>query len=473
MLEGIGRWGCVGVLLLAGCATRTAKIRGDDAGGLEPDTAAEPDLAAPRFDVTAPDLALDAEQSPDLAADAAADASPDLAPDLEPDLAPDVAPDLAADRAPDVGPDLAPDVGPLPACGADPLATLPVPLADIAGIIPLGNLNPTAHTLPSFHTYVALGNSTGAVKTVGVRFPASGRVIRVFRYEGFIAGVTEYAVHFTVCNELFFYFNHLRNLDPDFLTQIGDFTPDLCSGISMRTCNKVVSIPVSGGAVFAQLPVQPNVQLVFDFGARDARLPSPTGFANVARYYLAPDGNDLRHVACPWNYFPAADRDAALALMGDPFSTPPVRRTTEPRCGTVVQDQAGTAQGNWFGYPTTGAMYYEPPPQEDKAVSLVHDPMYPARPVFSVGTQSNLGPGRYYFTLQASGRVNRDFSAVTAGSGVYCYETLTELNGQSQGPGIILVEATADSKLRLERLSFSSCGPGPWTFGPSVTTFER
>jgi hypothetical protein len=269
------------------------------------------------------------------------------------------------------------------------------------------------------------------------------------------------------------YFNHLRNLDPDFLTQIGDFPADTCSGLGMRTCNKVVSIPVSAGAVFATMPVQPNVPLVFDFGARDARLPAPTGYANVARYYLAPDGNDLRHVACAWNYFAAGTRDAALALMGDPFAMPPVRRTAEPRCGTVVQDQAGTAQGNWFGYPTTGAMYYEPPPQEDKALSLVHDAMYPSRPLFSVGTLSNIGPGRYYFTAQSSGRVNRDFPVLTAGSGVYCYEGLTELNGQSQGTGIILVEATADAKLRVEKLSFASCGPGPWTFGPTVTTFER
>ena len=241
----------------------------------------------------------------------------------------------------------------------------------------------------------------------------------------------------------------------------------------MRTCNKVVSVPVAAGAIFAQMPVEPNLPRVFDFGARDARLPAPTGYANINRYYLTPDGNDLRHIACPWDYFPAASREGALALMGDPFAMPPVRRTVEPRCGTVVHDVAGTAQGNWFGYPTTGAMYDEPPPQEDKVVSLVRDPMYPARPLFSVGSMSNLGPGRYYFTVQATGRVNRDFPALTAGSGVHCYESLTEQNGQSKGSGIILVEATADNKLRLERMSFASCGPGPWTFGVSATTFDR
>src|SRR5205814_6147016 len=124
--------------------------------------------------------------------------------------------------------------------------------------------------------YVALGNATAAPKMSGVRFPASGRVLRVLRYEGFLpGGVTEYSVQYTVCQELFLYFNHLVNLDPDFLAQIGDFPADSCDAGPMRTCNKVVSVPVSAGAVFAQLPVPANAQRVFDFGARDARLPSP------------------------------------------------------------------------------------------------------------------------------------------------------------------------------------------------------
>lgn len=463
------------MVLLLGCAgTAKARISPDAAQPELADAPPEPDLSPPSSDVA-------------VTPDAAADLAPDLAPDAEPeagddvalDVAPDLSPDLAADLAPDVAPDLPPDLGPpdaapLASCGSEPLTTPPVDLADLAGIIPLGNLNPSAHTLPSAHTYLALGNSTAATKMVGVRFPAAGRVLRVLRYEGFLpGGVTEYSVHVSVCKELFLYFNHLVNLDADFLTQIGDFPPDTCDFAPMRTCNKVVSIPISAGAVFAQLPVQPGVARVFDFGARDARLPAPTGYANLARYYLAPDGNDLRHVACPFEYFPAVTRDGALALMGDPFALPPVRRTIEPRCGTVVQDVPGTAQGNWFGYATTGAMYYEPPPQDDKAVSLVHDAMYPGKPVFSVGNRSNLGVGRYYFVPIGNGKINRDFADVPAGSGVYCYEHLTDLGGQVQSPGIVLLEVTADSKLRLEKLSFSSCGPGPYLFGSSVTSFDR
>jgi hypothetical protein len=473
MVDGIGRWGCVAVLVLAGCGSAAPRLSKDAAAPeLLDGPAPEPDLSLPSDLPPSPDAAPDLE-SPDLepAPDAEPDGGTDSAPDLSPDLTADLAPDATPDVAPDTGP---PDAAPLAACGLDPLSSLPVDLADIVGIIPLGNLNPPAHTLPSAHTSVALGNSTATTRTVGVRFPAAGRVLRVIRYEGLLpGGVTEYSLQFSVCRELFFYFNHLVNLDPDFLTQIGDFPASTCDAAPTRTCNKVLSVPVSEGAVFAQLPVEAGKQRIFDFGARDARLPAPTGYANLARYYLTPEGNDLRHVACPWSYFPAAARDGALALLGDPFALPPVRRTSEPRCGTVVQDVAGTAQGNWFGYPTTGAMYDEPPPREDLAVSLVHDAIDPTRPVFSVGNRSNLGAGRYFFEVQGSGKVNRDFADVTAGSGVYCYEHLTDLNGQPQGTGIVLLEAGADGKLRLERLSFSSCGPGPFQFGSAVTTFDR
>jgi hypothetical protein len=473
MRDGLGRWGGVIVLVLAGCAA--ARVKGGSDAAVEtelPDVLPPADVSASAPDLPLPDAAADLA-SPDLATpDAEADLAPDTAADTAPDLAADLAPDVAPDVSPDSGP---PDAAPLASCGTDPLSSLPVDLTDLIGIIPLGNLGPPAHTLPSAHNYLALGNATAAAKLIPVRFPATGRVIRVLRYEGLLpGGAVEYSLQFTVCKELFFYFNHMVNLDPDFLTQIGDFPAGTCDFAPMRTCNKEVSIPISVGAVFAQLPVEAGKQRVFDFGARDARLPTPAGYANVARYYLTPDGNDLRHVACPWNYFPPVSRDGALALMGDPFALPPVRRTMEPRCGTVVQDLAGTAQGNWFGYPaTSGTQYYEPPPQEDRAVSLVHDAMYPTRPVLSVGGLSNVGAGRYYFATQSSGRVNRDFADVTAGSGVYCYQGLTDLAGQAQGSGIVLLEATADSKLRLERLSFSSCGPGPFQFGPSVTTFDR
>jgi hypothetical protein len=149
-----------------------------------------------------------------------------------------------------------------------------------------------------------------------------------------------------------------------------------------------------------------------------------------------------------------------------------VRRTVEPRCGTVMQDVAGTAQGNWFAYATTG-MSNEPPPQEDRVVSLVHDAMYPTRPVMSVGNVSNVGAGRYYFTPQASGRVNRDFTALTLGAGVYCYEMLTDQNGTPQSAGIVLMEVTAAGALNLERGHFSACGTGPWSFSLSMATFDR
>src|SRR5690242_9125489 len=43
----------------------------------------------------------------------------------------------------------------LPACSGNTLYTaLPTDLSGVSGIVPLGNLNPTGHTLPTDHIYL-------------------------------------------------------------------------------------------------------------------------------------------------------------------------------------------------------------------------------------------------------------------------------------------------------------------------------
>src|SRR4051812_36602054 len=198
MRAGLGRWGGVIVLVLAGCAAARVKAGSDAAVETElPDVLPQADASPSAPDLPLPDAAADLA-SPDLATpDAEADLAPDTAADTAPDLAADLAPDVAPDVAPDSGP---PDVAPLASCGTDPLSSLPVDLTDLAGIIPLGTLGPPAHTLPSAHNSLALGNATAAAKLIPVRFPATGRVIRVLRYEGLLpGGAVEYSLQFTVC----------------------------------------------------------------------------------------------------------------------------------------------------------------------------------------------------------------------------------------------------------------------------------
>jgi len=60
-------------------------------------------------------------------------------------------------------------------------------------------------------------------------------------------------------------------------------------------------------------------------------------YANPSRY-------NQRHVVCPFDLFVGSLRDSFLTRFGGPGGP----RTIAPVCGTVMQDQAGTAQGNWL-----------------------------------------------------------------------------------------------------------------------------
>src|SRR5262249_34330398 len=138
------------------------------------------------------------------------------------------------------------------------------------------------------------------------------------------------------------------------------------------------------------------VEGAMDFGASDDRI-APLAYDNPDHY--PGGGNDFvsLHMVCALNYFSEPLRSDLLAKMGVPGRGP---RIGEPRCGEIMQDVAGTAQGRWFADQTT---------TEDHHLALVHDLQDPSVPVFSVGsTLATLPPGVYTFAPAASGRVNRE-----------------------------------------------------------------
>ena len=141
-------------------------------------------------------------------------------------------------------------------------------------------------------------------------------------------------------------------------------------------------------------------------------------------------------------------------------------RTIEPLCGEVEQDEPGTAQGNWFPLGN-------PRQHEDDDIALVHDNFDPRIPVMSVGNSvEGLHSAPYRFNASASGKVNRDFKDVTPNGGVYCYESLT--SRYSRDPvGIVLIQLTSATGLRIEKQDAKSCGSGPWVFGSNYADFER
>ena len=134
-----------------------------------------------------------------------------------------------------------------------------------------------------------------------------------------------------------------------------------------------------------------------------------------------------------------------------------------------MQDLPGTAQGNWFGDETGGAI------PERNRIALVHDNVDPGIPVFSISDEFPFwGAGAWRFTPAATGFVNRDFSAVMPGN-VYCYEGMRV--GETNS-GTVLIEvfgtgAETANRLRIERPGVASCGSPPWSFTTAAVVFQR
>ena len=173
-------------------------------------------------------------------------------------------------------------------------------------------------------------------------------------------------------------------------------------------------------------------------------------------------------VTCPLSYFeggPVLDQLVALVNRDK------VEGEALP-CGFVIQDLPGAAQGNWYFFGTGN--YPDTFPQ-DPHLALVHDNIHPSLGAFSVGTSvPGLRTGVYHFKPQTSGRVNLDFSQVTADGNVYCYDPLNHYWGEPISPAhSILLQLTSETTLRIEKRDAAECGTGPRTFQSNFAEFER
>ena len=345
-------------------------------------------------------------------------------------------------------------------CGSAELFTaFPMALADLRGLVPLGNLNPSGHTFPTDHIYFYIrltdpsDNSSGPV-SVNVYAPGNIRITEVEATEHLSAdpSYTDYTIIFYPCEELRAYFGHVQSLSSSLSAQVGYFTSNCetysTGGEDFRSCSKTVSIDITAGTLLGT--TGRTGQLALDFGAYDSRI-TPTAFANQSRFTTS-----YPYSVCPIDYFSASLKSDLSARFSS--YTGATLRTATPVCGEVGQDISETAQGLWF-LPNT-ATY-----PEDPHLALAHDNVTPSTAVFSVGTSlTGVSSGVYTFTPVDSGVINRDFGDVTADGNRYCYET-------AEGTVFMLQLASATT-LHIQKLSEANCNSIP-DFDSSTVTFER
>jgi hypothetical protein len=347
--------------------------------------------------------------------------------------------------------------------------TAPIPPADLVNIEPLGHVIAPGHTWPSDHVYLNL--RPGGPETP-VRAPGSARVwqlaVNTHRYVGGEL-YTDYTLRFSPCRELEGYFHHVKRLSHAALLALAAGPFDRCdehsadNGEYQKSCTRHVGVDVAEGDVLGVVGGGPP-SVNIDFGAYDTRI-APLGFANPARVSESPAMPrwDYLRVVCPLDAFAPAPRGSLEALLGAWTGTLQPRRA-EPRCGTVMQDVPGTAQGIWASAGFAG------PWDNAHQLALVRDNFDPARLILATGG-GPLGIHERRFAPRDAGLVDRDFADVRFVAGnhpVHCYDVPS--TGASPG-GRLLVALEAATILRAE-VQAGGCA-GDLSFTAAVVRYER
>jgi hypothetical protein len=382
------------------------------------------------------------------------------------------------------------------------LTHLPTNLADIAGLVPLGNLNPKGHTIPTRHVYFYPTTTTpGDLSTavdVPVRAPAKSELVAV----EFHPDKPDWSLHIRPCKDIAIYYFHVNRLSPAIAAAVGDVASGGVAFPGPFTV-KPMSLALTPGQVL-------GTAKTFDMGLQDFRK-APHPFVNPARYAVdlpvllagfPPLGTDPIAVAvapriipqalynrCPIDYFTAAPRALLTARLSDYDGAPLASGT--PRCHSHMQDVPGTAQGNWFNDldPVHDALMHE-----DMAIALVNWNVDPTAQLFSLnenvpgfspsvleaGAPASAVNSAFEFPVRAGPqRTNRRFAEITDYE-VYCYDKVRVHRGGPRLNSVILVQVadgpvSRRSKLSIEFVRGGDCRrlPMPWRLSPKAAVYYR
>jgi len=331
------------------------------------------------------------------------------------------------------------------------------------GWVPLGALNPPAHTFPTDHQYIYItAVSNGA--PVPLYAPGNMTVTgaRVVRYSTGATG-EDYGLDFAPCREVSASFGHVRTLSSSLMSALGAFDQQCSSyspnpGLDVTTCySKRVSVKVAAGEVI-------GTTAGLDLLVFDTRV-APLSYANASRWISNASGFDHFHVAPFSDYYAEPARSTVRSMLGS-FDGK-TKRTAEPIGGTIATDVAGTAQGTWLS--PSASTYPETP-----HLAVVPDNVDPSRIDVSIGaSQPGMAAGAYTFAPVASGVINRDPSTITPSQSIYCWEIgYSALDRR----GVVLVQLPDANTLVVDARSGSTrtcAGEQPWSMSSMAFTYKR
>lgn len=275
----------------------------------------------------------------------------------------------------------------------------PVDAVVLDFILPLGNLSPPDHTLPSDHIYFYVGFLRPGVRGVPVVAPGDGTITTILR-----SSQPDTKIFVRVSSTHQYYLDHVV---PDPGTQPG----------TRLTAGQPIGTSGSGFGV--------------DLGVINAT--RTLTFANPARY-----PSDTLHADAPLQYYTELVRSQLYAM---------VRRDSDGRDGRIDYDVAGRLLGNWFveGLPVLRSADISAGPAE---LAFVFDNVGPSEAIVSSGGLLGL-TGTYRIQAEAV-----PFAEVLPESGVVAYR-LSQSGGTMgiRSPvvvGTLLVQMTAPERVRVE-----------------------
>jgi hypothetical protein len=320
----------------------------------------------------------------------------------------------------------------LPICSAGALySASPIELDKLSSILPLGNFNP----LPSDHLYFVItrgdnnSNENIPVETVDLFSPGDVTVFQIGRQIRTMNGVadnTDYYLSFAPCREVSGTFGHVSSLSGPL------------SGIDFKNCDKPYSI--GNSYLYQHCSTEVNIKVqagekigtaggkasaALDFSNDDTRVPVP--------YVANPNHNYDLTATCAVDYYKGALKASLQALLGGGQ----VGSNTAHRCGEPFQDKKGTLQGDWY-YGTTQQANGD----ITRQLALVHENYDPTIGAISVGGTIT-GQSEWKFTPTHSSSINREFSEITPGTTIYCYQ-------DSRMPGRILIQLVSATNINIE-----------------------
>ena len=332
----------------------------------------------------------------------------------------------------------------LPDCAGRQLTHLPFDPDTLEQIVPLGNVAPPGHVLPTEHMYMF--RKQGSLQHV--RAPGDGLIVRLSGTQDLDGGQEDFGFQFALCRDVYLYMLHITELREDLarVLKAGRCrdTGHLADGQRYRYCDARAAVKVKAGELIGRVARGHS----FDMGAYDER--SRLAHAEPNHYR-----SRSPHIVCPLDLFAPKPRAALYAK---------VRRQAEPRCGRVMQDVPGTLAGNWFA----GEAYTDRNDHWGRMLSFAEYNSDPAEGVAGIGGTVS-SPARLQFRLRNEGRINRRFEQVSSDGQVYCYQGSETGGSHGVNRGDSLLVRMLDARtIEVERTP-AGCGGDtrfskPWRF---------